>query len=1010
MALGNGVLGVLKEEKNKWERRAPLTPTLCGRLLRSGAVERIIVQPCSKRIHRDYEYEDAGCEVSEDLSQCGLILGVKQPKLGTLLEDRAYGFFSHTHKAQPQNMPLLDEVLGKRVLLYDYELIVDDHGKRLVAFGEYAGRAGMIDFFRGLGERLLSLGYSTPFVSLGSSYMYMSLSAAKAAVLMVGDAISSSGLPQELCPLVFVFTGSGNVSRGAQEILNLLPHEYVHPSQLKDLSNRRISNRKVYASVVTAEHMVIPNNPGKQFNKADYYAHPEDYHSTFHETIASFASVIVNCMYWEHRYPQLLTNNQLQDMFDKHASKCRLLGVCDITCDVEGSIECLKSTTCIEQPYFRYNPVTRSHHTDLDGEGLLFLAVDILPTEFAKEATAHFGNVLQPFISTMARCKNPMEAVSPLRRACIAHSGHLSQLFDYIQRIRNSEARLMNGTSTFTTKVSLSGHLFDKFLINEALDVIEAAGGKFQIATCQIGQTCDAISYAEIEVAAESEENLSRIVDALSTMATRSTGENHCSEKASVVSEYRNILILGAGRMCEPTLMYLTENAFEDYADTSKPPKQVFVHVGSLYLEDASKVVEGVENALAIQIDVMDEQQLESQVQKVEVVISLLPPSFHERVAVACIELKKHLVTASYVSKDMALLDSRAQAAGVTLLCEMGLDPGIDHMMAMKMIDASHERGGKVRVFESYCGGLPSPEAANNPLAYKFSWNPTGAIKAGRNAAIYKHENKIIRVPGERLFGAAVSFRIPQYPAYALEVLPNRDSLMYGDLYGITQEAATIFRGTLRYEGFGQIMDTLGKLGYYNSDNHPLLASSTETTYAAVLEALILQLSTSYNGLCAEELARIISSDNLDVAKRVLSCIRFLGLDSQEIVPRSCKSAFEVLCSRMEEKLVFRANEQDLVLLHHELEVVYEDSRSAERHSATLVAVGESCNQLKNESRRPHSAMARTVGLTVAIGAELLFTGRLKSRGVIRPLQPEVYVPGLEILGKLGLGVVENVV
>ncbi|KAL6274300.1 hypothetical protein ACE6H2_024992 [Prunus campanulata] len=266
--LGNGVVGILSESVNKWERRAPLTPSHCARLLHSGrgktGVARIIVQPSTKRIHHDAMYEDVGCDISEDLSQCGLILGIKQPKLEMILPDRAYAFFSHTHKAQKENMPLLDKILAERVSLYDYELIVGDHGKRLLAFGKYAGRAGFIDFLRGLG-------YSTPFLSLGASYMYTPLAAAKAAVISVGEEIATLGLPSGICLQIFVFTGSGN------EIFKLLPHTFVDPSRLPELSGTakdaaqptRSSKRvfHVYGCVVTSKDMVQHKDSTRAFDK-----------------------------------------------------------------------------------------------------------------------------------------------------------------------------------------------------------------------------------------------------------------------------------------------------------------------------------------------------------------------------------------------------------------------------------------------------------------------------------------------------------------------------------------------------------------------------------------------------------------------------------------------------------------------------------------------------------------------------------------------------------------------
>ncbi|KAH7861110.1 hypothetical protein Vadar_021736 [Vaccinium darrowii] len=213
--IGNGVVGILSESTSKWERRVPLAPSHCAQFLHSeegetGVITRIIVQPSQKRIHHDALYEDAGCEISDDLSECGLILGIKPPKMEMILPDRAYAFFSHTHKAQKENMPLLDKILAERASLFDYELIVGEDKKRLLAFGEFAGRAGVIDFLHGLGQSYLNRGFSTPFLSLGASYMYASLDAAKAAVKSVGDEIKKFGLPSEICPLVFIFTGSSS--------------------------------------------------------------------------------------------------------------------------------------------------------------------------------------------------------------------------------------------------------------------------------------------------------------------------------------------------------------------------------------------------------------------------------------------------------------------------------------------------------------------------------------------------------------------------------------------------------------------------------------------------------------------------------------------------------------------------------------------------------------------------------------------------------------------------------
>ncbi|WZY86254.1 alpha-aminoadipic semialdehyde synthase-like [Brassica napus] len=451
--LGNGVVGILAESVNKWERRTPLTPSHCSRLLqdRTG-VSRIVVQPSAKRIYHDALYSDVGCEISDDLSDCGLILCIKQPKLEMILPERAYAFFSHIHRAQKEKMPLLDKILSERVTLYDYELIVGDHGKRLLAFGIYAGRAGLVDFLHGLGQRYLSQGYSTPFLSLGSSYMYPSLAAAKAAVISVGEEISSQGLPLGICPLVFVFTGTGNVSRGAQEMFKLLPHAFVEPSNLpglfvkdKGMSQNGKSTKRVhqvYGCIITSQDMVEHQDPSKSFDKADYYAHPEHYNPVFHDKIAPYTSVLVNCMYWEKKFPRLLSTKQVQDLAEKG---CPLVGICDITCDIGGSVEFVNRATSIDSPFFRFDPTNNSYYNDMDGDGVLCMAIDILPTEFAKEASQHFGDILSEFVGSLASVTEVSDLPGHLKKACISYRGELTPLYEHIPRMMKSDPEDVQG-------------------------------------------------------------------------------------------------------------------------------------------------------------------------------------------------------------------------------------------------------------------------------------------------------------------------------------------------------------------------------------------------------------------------------------------------------------------------------------------------------------------------------------------------------------------------------------
>jgi alpha-aminoadipic semialdehyde synthase len=370
---GNAILGITRETKSKWERRCPLSPTDVQYLIKEHGL-RILIQPSSRRVYPDISFSEAGAEINEDLSSCGTILAVKEVPLSFLLSDRTYLFFSHTIKAQHSNMALLDSLVEKRIRLIDYETITEDGsrgGTRLVAFGRFAGIAGVVGFLRGLGERLLGLGYSTPFLHIGSMYSYSDVASAFDAVKKCGEAIKKFGLPPAICPLTIVITGNGKVAQGAIEVWKLLPHVFVDdPFSLKDIvTTKKETLNMVYLTIATAEHMVrknegcnkqqlspiSPSSPSTSplfpplslnspasipddidvdcslFDKKLYKAHPELFEPIFHIKVVPFASVICNCMYWENKFPRLLTINQTKTLAASH--RLRLLGVTDISCD-----------------------------------------------------------------------------------------------------------------------------------------------------------------------------------------------------------------------------------------------------------------------------------------------------------------------------------------------------------------------------------------------------------------------------------------------------------------------------------------------------------------------------------------------------------------------------------------------------------------------------------------------------------------------------------------------------
>lgn len=380
------VLAIRREDASIWERRAPLAPYHVEKLTKQGV--KIMIQPSNRRAYPLQSYIRAGAEAREDISAAPVILGVKQVPVDLLLPDKTYCFFSHTIKAQEANMPLLDAVLDKNIRLIDYERMVDERDQRVVAFGKYAGYAGMINILHGIGLRLLALGHHTPFMHIGPAHNYRNVGTAKQAIRDAGYEIALGKMPRSIGPLTFVFTGSGNVSQGAQEVFAELPIEYVDPKDLREVAERG-STSKIYGAIVSrSDHLRRKKNaPELERGLADgeidldeYGQHPERYYSNFSTKIAPYASVIINGVYWPPNAPRLLTipdakrlqqpmksfNKPLDKMDltsfhgeigDKEAKMQqlqssgspslphRLVAICDISADPGGSIEFMQNCT-----------------------------------------------------------------------------------------------------------------------------------------------------------------------------------------------------------------------------------------------------------------------------------------------------------------------------------------------------------------------------------------------------------------------------------------------------------------------------------------------------------------------------------------------------------------------------------------------------------------------------------------------------------------------------------------
>jgi alpha-aminoadipic semialdehyde synthase len=427
-------IGIRLEDKNAWERRSPLTPDGVGQLSSQGI--EILVERFARRAFPDATYADAGATLSDDVRRCEIVLGIKEMPTDYFRPGGAYVFFSHTIKGQPYNMDMLRSLVDRRCTLLDYEVVTDAKGRRLIFFGRFAGIAGMIDTLWTLGRRLGTMGHATPFQELKPAHEYADLDAAKAAVSAVGRRIAAEGLPDFLRPMAVGFTGYGHVSRGAQEVFDLLPHVEVAPDQLGDFVEGGTAPGDRLAKVVyREEHLVDPVDPSGAFDLQHYYDHGEQYRSRFGPHL-EWLTVLVNGIFWAPQYPKLADADQLRTLF-AGPERPRLLAVGDITCDVDGSLACTVRDTEPGDPVYVYDPVTRAATSGFEGPGLAVMAVGNLPCELPREASETFSEALAPFIPALARANldGDLEKAGlpdPIRRSVILWRGDFAPEFNYM--------------------------------------------------------------------------------------------------------------------------------------------------------------------------------------------------------------------------------------------------------------------------------------------------------------------------------------------------------------------------------------------------------------------------------------------------------------------------------------------------------------------------------------------------------------------------------------------------
>jgi len=438
------IIGIRREDKNQWEGRTPLIPEDIADLIQGHNID-FMVQPSSIRAHKEKEFIRAGAAVQEDLDECNIILGIKEMPLDFFKEGKTYLFFSHTIKGQPYNMPMLKRMMELRCNLMDYECIRDEKNRRLIAFGRFAGLAGIVDTLWAYGRRLETRGISSPFGKIrqtidyrpegqGDKERFPKLKLIKQDFKSIGERIRKEGLPAEIAPFIIGVAGYGNVSSGVQELLDILPVKTIRPCDIKSLlTSGNKDNNVIYKVVFREEDMVEPKGD-KKFELQDYYDNPHNYRSVMN-SYTPYLNILVNSIFWTDKYPRILTLKDSKDIFsDKN---CRLLVIGDISVDIDGAVELSVKATDIENPVYIYDIGKDSPVDSFEGNGPLILAVDNLPCEFPRDSSSYFSHILKDFVQDLAEADFSLDYdilnLPPcLKNSVILHRGKLTDNYRYI--------------------------------------------------------------------------------------------------------------------------------------------------------------------------------------------------------------------------------------------------------------------------------------------------------------------------------------------------------------------------------------------------------------------------------------------------------------------------------------------------------------------------------------------------------------------------------------------------
>ncbi|KAJ3913028.1 Saccharopine dehydrogenase-domain-containing protein [Lentinula edodes] len=1107
------IIGIRSEDPLRiWERRVPLTP-------------EDVKDPSSKRIFPDSAYVEAGAKVTDDLRDAHVLLGIKEVGVEEVMRDateepgkllnvkdakkmkvaRTYMMFSHTAKGQEYNMALLDRFLESELdlpsqtsspsaissesrlpTLIDYELLTSSSsGKRTLAFGFHAGLAGTLLSLYTLGAYFFrEFGIQTPW-----------LWTPRALRDVVGGMIRApkDGTGEQFGPCVIGVTGSGNVSQGCLSMLSELPHRFVEVHELPDLvlhrkhKGSRIKLDLVYVVRIKPEDYLVRKDSlpssshsasasstafSPSYSRSDYHASPSSYTSIFPTRIAPYLTLLLNGAGWAPGYPKMMSEEGVKtagnviDEMDENKRKGRFAVVGDISCDPYGGLEFVTHATTLSKPFYKMEHISSSSNGSSPASTsqnppknpVYVQSVDILPASLPVDASKHFSNGLKKYLWGVVR-----QYASGLEVKNVAFQE--TREAETRDEIKEVEAALKRAT------IACGGRLAGRFAEEGFL------GAK--VGAYRAKRDATAVDNLTGPFYGGSKRSLSSLSSSSSSSFTTSPASSMLSPPSSPLPPLptspkhpkhpKRILLLGSGMVAGPAIRWIMQRIMKE--------KDVVLVVAGKERGElerlkglARSIPDNVREMVTFrQVDIAEEDEVRKMVSDVDVVISLLPAPLHPPLAKLCIAQHTHLVTASYISPEMRSLDHAAQQANVLLLNEIGLDPGIDHVSAISMLERLKEEGKEVKSFESFCGGLPEPDL--------LRWSPRGVLTAALNGARYKMGGNIVEVPGIGFSGKGTGIlaRENMFPNIdfgecehdeelrklqgMLEGLPNRDSLPYAEMYGLPDGTRTVLRGTLRYNGFAELMFHFHQQGFLDMDRTIDLESSssslssfssesheesslTRNRTARALERawreVVFQIrarpssssssssfSTSSSTKTEDPLANLITwLLSAETGTPSTTIQQWIGLP---LLPSSPTTPLDLFTLLLAHKLQYDDGERDMVVLVHKVITrvatdkpvpnIDEIEIEEELHTSSLVIYGSYHNYTQNE-RFYESAMARSVGIPVAIAALAVLDGAVESistprpvsiRGVHGPGHISIREPVLQGMLEAGIGMSEGV-